>query len=197
MRIMTVALTLGTALALTSTTAFAMGGGGAGASGGVGSSYTSNPAECGGLVCFAKSPSPRDRCASRSCRRAHPLVHVPAFVRSFEIAGGRQPPFRTAVESRADLRRGCRTCRRHRRERRFQPAVITRGRALRPHPDQLTAPRGAHLQTSKRLVFADQVHALARAAVGLFVRFNFPLSPMVIFTIGVQHPLGRGGSGPA
>jgi hypothetical protein len=72
------AIGLATALALTGTTAFAMGGGGAGASGGVGSSYTSTPAECGGLVCFAKSPSaltapdPRDRCASRSCRRAHP-----------------------------------------------------------------------------------------------------------------------------
>jgi hypothetical protein len=51
------AIGLATALALTSTTAFAMGGGGAGVSGGVGSSYTSNPAECGGLVCFAKSPS--------------------------------------------------------------------------------------------------------------------------------------------
>jgi hypothetical protein len=51
------AIGLATALALTSTTAFAMGGGGAGASGGVGSSYASNPAECGGLVCFAKSPS--------------------------------------------------------------------------------------------------------------------------------------------
>jgi hypothetical protein len=50
------AIGLATALALTSTTAFAMGAGG-GASGGVGSSYTGNPAECGGLVCFAKSPS--------------------------------------------------------------------------------------------------------------------------------------------
>jgi hypothetical protein len=48
------AIGLATALALTSTTAFAMGGGGAGASGGVGSSYTSNPAECGGLVCFCE-----------------------------------------------------------------------------------------------------------------------------------------------
>jgi hypothetical protein len=48
---------IGLALALASTTAFAMGGGGAGVSGGVGSTYTSNPAECGGLVCFAKSPS--------------------------------------------------------------------------------------------------------------------------------------------
>jgi hypothetical protein len=55
------AIGLATALALASTTAFAMGGGGggsgAGASGGVGSSYTSNPAKCGGLVCFAKSRS--------------------------------------------------------------------------------------------------------------------------------------------
>jgi hypothetical protein len=47
---------IGSATALTSTTAFAMGGG-AGVSDGVGSSYTSNPVECGGLVCFAKSPS--------------------------------------------------------------------------------------------------------------------------------------------
>jgi hypothetical protein len=39
------AIGLAAALALTSTTAFAMGGGGAGASGGVGSSYTTNPAE--------------------------------------------------------------------------------------------------------------------------------------------------------
>jgi hypothetical protein len=52
---------LATALALAGTTAFAMGGGGggsgAGAGGGVGSSHTSNPAKCGGLVCFAKSRS--------------------------------------------------------------------------------------------------------------------------------------------
>jgi hypothetical protein len=48
------------ALALTSTTAFAMGGGGSGGGGGAGAgaggSYTTNPAECGGLVCFAKPP---------------------------------------------------------------------------------------------------------------------------------------------
>src|ERR1700723_479188 len=55
--------------------------GGAGASGGVGSSYTSNRAECGGLVCFAMSPSaltapgPRRKrlrgmgCAGRGVRR--------------------------------------------------------------------------------------------------------------------------------
>jgi hypothetical protein len=52
---------LAAVIALTSAAAFAMGGGGggsgAGASGGVGSCYTSNPAKCGGLVCFAKSPS--------------------------------------------------------------------------------------------------------------------------------------------
>ena len=52
---------LAAVIALTSAAAFAMGGGGggsgAGASGGVGSSYTSNPAKCGGLVCFAKSRS--------------------------------------------------------------------------------------------------------------------------------------------
>jgi hypothetical protein len=51
------AIGLATALVLTSTTAFAMGGGGAGVSGGAGSTYTNNPAECGGLVCFLKSPS--------------------------------------------------------------------------------------------------------------------------------------------
>jgi hypothetical protein len=46
---------LAAALALTSTAAFAMrGGGGAGVSG---STYTKNPAECGGLVCFLKSRS--------------------------------------------------------------------------------------------------------------------------------------------
>ena len=55
--------------------------GGAGASGGVGSSYTNNRAECGGLVCFAMSPSaltapgPRRKrlrgmgCAGRGVRR--------------------------------------------------------------------------------------------------------------------------------
>jgi hypothetical protein len=51
---------LATALALASTTAFAMGGGGSGGGGGAGAgaggSYTSNPADCGGMVCFAKSP---------------------------------------------------------------------------------------------------------------------------------------------
>jgi hypothetical protein len=55
------AIGLATALALASTTAFAMGGGGggggAGAGAGAGWSYTRNPADCGGLVCFAKSPS--------------------------------------------------------------------------------------------------------------------------------------------
>jgi hypothetical protein len=50
-------MAIGLATALTSTTVAMGGGGGAGASGGVGSNYTSNPAECGGLVCFAKSPS--------------------------------------------------------------------------------------------------------------------------------------------
>jgi hypothetical protein len=55
------AIGLATALALASTTAFAMGGGGggggAGAGAGAGWSYTRDPADCGGLVCFAKSPS--------------------------------------------------------------------------------------------------------------------------------------------
>jgi hypothetical protein len=51
------AIGLATALALAGPTAFAMGGSGAGASGGVGSTYTNSPAECGGLVCFAKSRS--------------------------------------------------------------------------------------------------------------------------------------------
>jgi hypothetical protein len=62
------AIGLATALALASTTAFAMGGGGgAGASGGVGGTYTNNPAECGGLVCLLKprsaltAPEPRHK----------------------------------------------------------------------------------------------------------------------------------------
>ena len=65
---------LATALALTSTTAFAMGGGGAGASGGVGSQPNNNPAECGGLVCFLKSPvavTVPDRNRNRQRRAAH------------------------------------------------------------------------------------------------------------------------------
>jgi hypothetical protein len=60
------AIGLAAAMALASTTAaLAMGGGGAGASGGAGSSWTRNPAECGGLVCFVKphsilaAPDPR------------------------------------------------------------------------------------------------------------------------------------------
>ena len=51
------AIGLATALALASATAFAMGAGGAGVSGGVGSTPTRDPANCGGLVCFLKSPS--------------------------------------------------------------------------------------------------------------------------------------------
>jgi hypothetical protein len=54
------AIGLAMALTLASPTAFAMGGGGSGGGGGAGagagSSYTTNPADCGGLVCFAKSP---------------------------------------------------------------------------------------------------------------------------------------------
>jgi hypothetical protein len=53
------AIGLATALALASTTAFGMGGGGSGGGGGAGAgaggTYTNNPADCGGLVCFAKS----------------------------------------------------------------------------------------------------------------------------------------------
>jgi hypothetical protein len=63
------AIGLAMALALTSTTAFAMGGGGAGVSGGVGSAYTGKPAECGGLVCFAKPRSMPPRLRPR--RRHH------------------------------------------------------------------------------------------------------------------------------
>jgi hypothetical protein len=55
------AIGLAAALALTTTTAMAMGGGGggggAGAGAGAGWSYTNNPADCGGLVCFMKPPS--------------------------------------------------------------------------------------------------------------------------------------------
>ena len=54
MRLTAIGLALGLALALGSTTAFALGGG-AGVSGGTGPVYnTGNPADCGGLVCFAK-----------------------------------------------------------------------------------------------------------------------------------------------
>jgi hypothetical protein len=64
------AIGLAMALALSSTTAFAMGGGGAGVSGGVGSTYTRNPAACGGLVCFAKPRSMLQR-GVRPRRRHH------------------------------------------------------------------------------------------------------------------------------
>ena len=57
------AIGLAMALALASTTAFAMGAGtgGAGVSGGVGSTYTNDPAKCGGLFCFAKPRGARPR----------------------------------------------------------------------------------------------------------------------------------------
>jgi hypothetical protein len=66
------AIGLSIALALTSTTAFAMGGGGGGGGGpgaGAGSSYTNNPAACGGLVCFAK---PRSASSAHASWRKRP-----------------------------------------------------------------------------------------------------------------------------
>jgi hypothetical protein len=70
------------ALAMTSTTAFSMGGGGAGVSGGVGSTYTSNPAECGGLVCFADSHSAFT--ASKRSRGQKHVKHVGAFYNALD-----------------------------------------------------------------------------------------------------------------
>jgi dihydrodipicolinate synthase/N-acetylneuraminate lyase len=64
------AIKLAVALALTGTAAFAMGSGAGGASGGVGSTYTSDPARCGGLVCFAKSPLKKPRARPRRGRHA-------------------------------------------------------------------------------------------------------------------------------
>jgi hypothetical protein len=76
------AIGLAAGLALASTSAFAMGGGGSGGGSGVGGTYTSNPAECGGLVCFVKPPSgpavrdprhKRVRGASARLRRSMPI----------------------------------------------------------------------------------------------------------------------------
>jgi hypothetical protein len=53
------AIGLAAVMALTSTAAFAMGGGGSGGGAGAGVGWlpSKNPAECGGLVCFAKPPA--------------------------------------------------------------------------------------------------------------------------------------------
>jgi hypothetical protein len=71
------AIGLATALALAGTTALAMGGGGggggSGAGAGAGWSYTHNPSDCGGLVCFAKSPS---ALTTPNLRRKRPRAHT-------------------------------------------------------------------------------------------------------------------------
>jgi hypothetical protein len=71
---------IGLATMLASVTAFAVSGGNALAGGGAGWTYTNNPAECGGLVCFAKSPAASATLHPRR-KRLHRLMTPPRGAR--------------------------------------------------------------------------------------------------------------------